>query len=431
MPTVAQRILDEVGWNASADLSEARLLEPAAGAGEFVVQAATRLVESYRQQGVEPKIRHLRARIMAFEIHRPAARAACRRLVRALLDLSVHPRTAVACSQAWIRVADYLLADPPETQFTHVVANPPYLRWNRIPVPLRTAYEAKFSRTLTGGDLYIPFLDKAMDELAIGGKCGFLCSDRWQYTAYAAAFRVKWLPQLSILSNSPIEAAEAYTRKVNAYPSILIALKRSRQTPPTPTRPTRRGRTLIERGCTIRVGPALGVTSAFVVEPESIDVEQNLLYPWVGSSEIREGNIHWRGRHVISLFSESGNLIDINDFPKLACHLYQFRERLENRYVVRNGAPWYRTIDRLRVTDWFRPKLLVPEIAKYPRIALDQSGLIPSHGVYAIFPPVNQVESIFDLLREGGLAKSLKGVAPQLKNGYTRCYKRFLSTIRV
>ena len=431
MPTVAHWILDEVGWSASADLSETRLLEPAAGAGEFVVQAAARLVESYRRRAVEPKIRHLRARITAFEIHRPAARAARVRLVRALLDLGVHPRTAVACSQAWIRVADYLLADPPETQFTHVVANPPYLRWNRIPVPLRTAYEAKFSRTLTGGDLYLPFLDKAIGELAISGKCGFLCSDRWQYTAYAAAFRGKWLPQLSILSNAPIQAAEAYTQKVNAYPSILIASKRPPQTPYTPIRPTRRRRTLIDWGCTIRVGPALGITPAFVVEQGDNDVELELLAPWVDCPEVHEGGIHWRGRHVISLFDKAGNLLTITDYPKLQERLSRFRSRLEGRYIVRNGAVWYRTIERLRITDWSRPKLLVPEIAKYPRVALDRSGLVPSHGLYAIFPPKNQVELIYDRLRDGGLAKCLLGNTPQLKNGYIRCYKRFLAAVRV
>ncbi len=431
MPTVAHRILDEVGWSASADLSEKRLLEPAAGAGEFVVQAATRLVESLRQQGVEPKIRHLRTQITAFEIHRPAARAARLRLVRALLDLGVHPRTAVACSQAWIRVADYLLADPPKTPFTHVVANPPYLRWNRIPVPLRTAYEARFSRTLTGGDLYLPFLDKAFGELSIGGKCGFLCSDRWQYTAYATAFRGKWLPQLNILSNAPIQAVEAYTRRVNAYPSILIASKRPPRPPSTQIRRTRRGRTLIDRGCTIRVGPTLGITPAFIVEQGANDVEQELLAPWVDCSEVDEGNVRWRGRHVISLFDNAGSLRDIADYPELAKRLNRFRDRLENRYIVRNGAPWYRTIERLRVTDWSRPKLLVPEIAKYPRVALDRSGLVPSHGLYAIFPPMNQVELIYERLRDGGLAKCLLGNTPQLKNGYVRCYKRFLAAVRV
>ena len=59
IPVVASRILDEVGWHADADLSDQRLLEPAAGNGEFVVQAGKRLIASCRARGVTPTIGRL------------------------------------------------------------------------------------------------------------------------------------------------------------------------------------------------------------------------------------------------------------------------------------------------------------------------------------------------------------------------------------
>src|SRR5439155_24256409 len=44
---VVCRILDAIGWRREIDLSQSCLLEPAAGDGAFVVEAARRLVASF------------------------------------------------------------------------------------------------------------------------------------------------------------------------------------------------------------------------------------------------------------------------------------------------------------------------------------------------------------------------------------------------
>ena len=434
-PDVAGRILDAVGWCADVELRSARLLEPAAGGGEFVVQAAERLVACYRENGTEPKIDVLRERILAFELHPDAARKARSRVVERLGELGIHHRTAEACGRAWIRNADFLLSDAygsGESGYTHVVGNPPYVRWSKIPAVLKVAYERHLPREVTRGDLFLPFLDRALDALQTDGRCGFLCSDRWRYTMSARNFRQKWLPLLDIVSNDPIDATDAFTRNVSAYPTILIATKRStprQERPPMVAR--RAGRTLKELGCTVKVGPALGTTPAFVLRPDEDGVEAELLFPWVGSSEIFEGAVHWEGRLIVAMFDDTGHLIDPDRFPGLAQRLEAFAPALKKRSIVQNGALWYRTIDRVRASDWSRPKLLVPELAKIPRVAVDRSGAVPSHGVYAIFARDDQVEDIYEKLRDGRLARALEGIAPKVKGGYVRCYRRFLSMIRV
>ena len=426
-------ILDMVGWRAANDLSRARLLEPAAGRGEFVVQAAERLVESSRRRGIEPRARDLKPRIVAFELYARAAIAARRRVVRKLVSMRVHRSTAKSCAKAWIRTGDFLLSEKARDRYTHVVGNPPYVRWSKVPAPLRKAYEDRLSSEMARGDLYLPFLDRALDELEAEGKLGFVCSDRWQYAVYGRGFRCKWLSRLDVLSNRRIEANEAFTRDVSVYANVLVASKRRHPTANgfgarSAHRP--QGSSLADRGCAIRVGPALGVTPAFVFDAETADLEPSLLLPWVDSSEVREGRVAWRGRFVASMFDEDGRLRDLREYPRLARHLARYRGKLEARYIVRHGAPWYRTIDRVRAADWRRPKILVPEIAKEPRVALDRRGFVPSHGVYAIFPPLNDVEEIYEALRDGGLGRGLEGIAPTLKNGYVRCYKKFLSAVR-
>ena len=433
-PATVSSVLDMVEWRADCDLASARLLEPAAGEGEFVVQAAERLVDSVRQIGVEPRAADLRTRITAFEIYAPAADRARRRVVRKLVSMGVHRATAKACATAWIRTGDYLLSEPGPERYTHVVGNPPYVRWNKVPDRLRIVYEERLPAETTRGDLYLPFLDRSFEELKADGRCGFVCSDRWQFTAYGSGFRKKWLSRLEVLSNERVDTAQAFERKVSAYANMFVASKRAHgQGSERRVRPRhpQRGRTLTERGCVIRVGPALGVTSAFVVNGSSEEVEEQLLLPWVDGCEVLEGRIAWRGRFVVEMFDEAGVLRDLRMYPRLALRLEGYRAALKERHVVRHGAPWYRTIDRVRAIDWKRPKILVPEIAKQPRVALDEAGRVPSHGVYAIFPPSDEVEAIYGALREGGLARGLADIAPTLKNGYVRCYKRFLSEVRI
>ncbi len=432
-PAIVGHILDMVGWRAALDLTSARLLEPAAGGGEFVVQAAERLVQSFRRRGVEPRARDLKARITAFELYAQASNHARRRVVRKLVSMRVHRSTAKSCAKAWIRTGDFLLSEKATREYTHAVGNPPYVRWSKVPKRLREAYEGRLSTEIARGDLYLPFLDRALDELKAEGRLGFVCSDRWQYAVYGQGFRCKWSLRMRVLSNQRVEADRAFKRPVSVYANVLVVLKlRTLSTRPVNIQSPviLNGRTFADRGCVIRVGPALGVTPAFVLADNTVEVEPELLTPWVDTSEVEEGQIAWRGRYVISMFDNDGNLRDLTRYPKLACHLKLYRADLEERYIVRHGAPWYRTIDRVRSCDWQRPKILLPEIAKLPRVALDLQGFIPSHGLYAIFPPPGEVELIYAHLKEGGLASKLSGIAPTLKNGYVRCYKKILADVQ-
>lgn len=431
MPAVAGSILDNVGWRATVDLTNARLLEPATGGGAFLVQAAKRLVASFRARDIEPTIARLRPRITAFELHPGAAAEARSRVRNALREMRVHHGTAAACAKAWIRNADFLLSEQPAPDHTHAVGNPPYVRWSKIPARLKSIYDSRLPRHVTRGDLFLPFLDRAFRSLRPGGKCGFLCSDRWMYMAFGERFRQEWMPWLDILSNDSVNASDVFDQPVDIYPTILLASKRS--TPKTKRQPTLRkaSRTLDDLGYAVKAGPALGHAPAFVLRPHEDDVESELLRPWIESSDVLEGSIDWSGRRVVILFDDDGQLHDLRRFPRLQRRLRRFTHALRNRWIVRNGAPWYRTIDRIRAVDWRRPKLLVPELARVPRIAVDRSGAVPSHGIYAIFAPDDQIEELYEVFRDGGLARGLDGIAPRLKGNYTRCYKRFLSRIRI
>ena len=429
-PELVKSLLDRVGWKVEADLSKASLLEPGAGDGAFLVEAAERLVFSFVRQGINLDIGSLRDRILAYELIPNEAIKARARIFKRLRELRVHHRTAWACVTAWVRTEDFLLAELPHSDFSHIVGNPPYIRWSKIPKEKAAAYGKSLPQFVARGDLYLPFLHRSFEHLATEGRCAFVCSDRWRYTLYAHDFRQKWCRAMHISTETAGEPREIFDRDAFVQPEILTATPQCDATPPSP-RKRKGGSTLGDLGCTIRVGPALGVTQAFVLGPEEDGVEAELLHPWLDSRNIAAGSIQPSGHRVVSVFREDGTLIDLESYPEFASRLRRFEDRLRVRHIVRNGSPWYRSIDKIVVADWAGPKLLIPEVAKVPRIAIDRSGAIPSHGVYSVFFPGGDIEEIYDRLRDGKLARALSPIAPRIKGGYTRCYRRFLAMMRI
>jgi adenine-specific DNA-methyltransferase len=130
---VVCRILDAIDWRADNDLSQSCLLEPAAGDGAFVAEAAKRLVASLIVHGIELRADNLAPRIVAYELHPREAELARKRVIEVLREAGVHHRTAMACARAWIITGDFLLADLPLERFTHAAGNPPYVRWSKVP----------------------------------------------------------------------------------------------------------------------------------------------------------------------------------------------------------------------------------------------------------------------------------------------------------
>jgi adenine-specific DNA-methyltransferase len=426
-PSIVARVLDSVGWIASADLSRATLLEPAVGDGEFLVEAADRLLLSLARHDKPSRARLLGKRILAFEIHAGAARLARARIRAVLESRGIDKPASSTLARQWIRTADFLLWGG-KRRFSHVVGNPPYVRWSKIPTKIRKRYERFLPPELCRGDLFLPFLDNAIEYLEKEGCLGFVCSDRWQYAAFAANFRSNRLQEVVIESNNPISASHAYSRDVDTYPSILLLRKPKTRVSEIKSPMVGKKQTLAERNCEIRVGPALGCTPAFVVDATT-NIEKELLHPWLDTRDVSEGDVSWSGRYVLLTHDEFGNARDLTRYPNAKKHLMKFKVELERRAIVKQGASWHRPIDRVISSVWSGPKLLIPEIAKVPRIAYDTSSAIPSHGLYAIIGEENELAELYKVLRDGGLARALENLAPRIKGGYFRCYKRILAQI--
>jgi adenine-specific DNA-methyltransferase len=442
--STAGAMLGSIGWRAQADLSGASLLDPCIGDGAFIVPAVETLIASLRRTGTPPTPETLAGRILGIELHRPTFRKAWAVVEAALLSAGIDAASASRALHVWLHNDDFLLRDFRSTTFTHIVANPPYLRWGKLPRGLAETYRNRLPAAWTSGDLSVAFIAKMIELAADGGRLALLSSDRWLHAAHAERFRTHWLPKVRIDRIEQVDSRAVFRTPVSAYPVIAILTRldanhqAQRPTVPAADRSLNR---IIEgwmarfppmqqAGCEIRVGPALGPEAAFV--GRALDVEDALLLPYLRPREIVGDGIAGAGDQVIRVHAPGGGLIDLRRYPKAARHLERFRQRLEQRACVQGASGarrWYRTIDRIDPTRWARDKLLLPEILCTPRIALDQAGHVPAHGIYAIFSTGWPLPILRDLLAAGILGAVLKCIAPRIGGGCKRCYKRFLSRL--
>ena len=432
--------LNEVGWVQEIDLRKAKLLDPAAGDGAFLVEAARRLCRSFRSHGQQWSYGVLEDRITAYEIHPGEAAIARCKVIEVLCRYGIEEGTASRLAAKWIRTNDFLIADMGAISFTHIVGNPPYVRWSHLPNRLRNIYEASLPNYMAKGDLCLAFLGRCLGLLAQDGRLGFLCADRWLYAAYAEEFRAVIKPSFHIEKRCSVNSRDVFQTSVSAYPiKLIVSRTRSRRPVSNTCARTKAVQeyellrdshlTLKEAGMEVRVGPALGVECAFTGTRSDLNIEGELLQPYVKPKELAETTIQWSGKFVICMHDKEGALRDLADFPLLRIHLERYRKNLEKRSIVVNGAPWYRPIDRVLASTWRRPKLLLPEMTAYPRAILDTQGFIPSHGIYAVFDPDDDLDRLRSAIDSESLRITLRAFSPWLSGDTFRCYKKFIDIV--
>lgn len=179
-PALSERLLD-LATEEGLDWATAKVLDPAAGGGAFLVPAALRMREA--SPGGEPAfvLAQLGRRLAGMELDANAAMLAQAALEITLGDLIVASRRA---APRFVSVGDTLEAKPSAT-FDLVVGNPPYGR-----VTLSPEQRARFSRSLYGhANLYGVFTDVAMRWCKPKGLIAFLTPTSMLGGHYFSALR--------------------------------------------------------------------------------------------------------------------------------------------------------------------------------------------------------------------------------------------------
>lgn len=432
----ASRLLDLIGWTATADLSEAVLLEPCAGEGSILLEGVRRLLQSLRVGGRVLTLVDLEPRIKSFELH-PGAAATLRRLLRELLiQEKIAPNHADQLVLQWVSERDFLLEGPGRA--THVAANPPYVRWKNLPPILSRLYRENLPTVSTRGDLSVAFLNKMQQWACDGGSIAVLTSDRWMFAQYGGAFlkdtKAKgW--NITVVDERP---SDPFMKTVGAYSAIVLLTQENGpvRCSPSTTRDKAQGMqlellkrhgSLHDAGCMVRVGPALGAGRTFILEPgDDTEVEAELVRPFVERKDLVGPTVNTARLRVVVPYDRRGVRIDPTEWPGFRNWISGKRDTLSKRSHFREKNQYWRTIDAVPVIWSTGPKLLMPELCNRPFVTIDRTEAIPAHSLYAVWPGEWPIEVLQRVLNSGLLEITAKAEAPALKQGWMRFYKRFL-----
>ncbi len=483
---VVDFILDLAGYTTDNPLVKFRFIEPSFGEGDFLLPAVERLLVAYNRKFSEhsrESVEELSTAIKAVEVHSESIKCTQAKLLSLLIKNGFAKRLARQLIEAWIIVGDFLLVDLPQN-FTHAVGNPPYVRQELIPDQLMAEYKARYSTIYDRADLYVPFIERCLDNLEIGGTLGFICADRWMKNKYGGPLRAMVAERYHLAYYVDMVDTPAFNSEVSAYPAITI-IKREK---PGPTRIAHRPKidrdTLIvlsqafraktipkksdvvemasvakgkepwilqsfdqlavvrrlerdfplleDAGCKVGIGVATGSDKVFIGPFNDLDVEPDRKLPLIKTKDIENGIVNWHGQGIINPFGDNGSLVDLKDYPRLARYFKQNEHVIRKRNCAKNNPRgWYRTIDRIYPDLTHTPKLLIPDIKGEAHVVYEKGKFYPHHNLYYITSDEWDLKALQAVLRSG-IAKLFVSVySTQMRGGYLRFQAQYLRRIRL
>jgi methylase of polypeptide subunit release factors len=485
-PHIVHLILDLAKYTSNRNLTKLRLLEPSCGEGVFLIEAVSRLLVSAKRRRVP--VGRLGGAIRAYDIDAASVARTRAAVTTLLLESGVDRVSAHALVAQWVHRADFLLA-PINEVFDVVVGNPPYVRIEQLDPQLQAIYRGRFETIFDRADLYVAFIERALELLSATGLLSFICADRWTMNRYGAPLRALIAREYGVRIYVDLHQASPFESDVIAYPSIFVferakpehvvfaklrhgsteecaslaisvdegkiisthpgvdlfryerwfesddpwVLVSPEQLAALRELENRFGSLEADGQTRVGIGVATGADEVFIV-PEDIthEIETDRLVPLVMRSDIREGRIEWAGRYVINTFRANDGGVDLAEYPKLAAYFRKHDVAVRRRQVSqRSNGFWFRTIDRVYPELVQKPKLLIPDIAGSNEVAYDDGKYHPHHNLYFVTSDTWDLEVLGGLLSSKVALFFVWSYAVKMRGGYLRFQAQYLRRIRV
>ena len=474
-PEVVEYMLTAVGLNNVESLNNARILEPSCGNGEFVIAILKRLVTLPKSK---PSIIQLLGKVLAIDLVNASLNEAKSNVRTYLTNHNYSKEEINILLENWFLATDFLLEDI-DSNFTHVVGNPPYVRVENIPKKLLAEYRRRYSTMTNRADLYIPFFEKSLSLLTKSGKLSFICTDRWTKNIYGQALRQLISDKYSLEVFINLYGNDVFEKEVMTYPAITqIAKEITHQTAiiNKTTFTTQEGSNIVnalqgktssihfrkgivdgakpwllsntdkislirklesnfpsleETGNKVFIGAATGANTIFIVDKQDIDIEESRLLPVITASEIKSGNIKWKGKYLLNTYDNNG-VIDLNNYPKLANYLETHKEALNKRHVaLKNPEKWFKTIDRVYKERAKQEKLLIPDISNRPLVIYDSGAYHPNNSIYYICSNEWNLHALKVVLLSDITRLFISIYSTKIAKGYLRFQAQHLRKLRI
>ena len=190
-PLLVEKILDACGYTADNDLTQVRVLDPACGSGNFLIEAARRLQAFSIRAGLSPKKSALLFKRNLWGIDPDPISCF---LAEMHLQTIIHSSASrpIPFTPLHIHQADSLVL-PWEPSVDLFIANPPYLAAKNNDL---SGYH--FAQQRGQADSYLLFLNLALQVVRPGGWIGLVLPDPLLARANAARERARLLEETTI-----------------------------------------------------------------------------------------------------------------------------------------------------------------------------------------------------------------------------------------
>lgn len=482
---VVEFILDLVGYTESKPLHKFKILEPSFGDGDFLITIIQRLLTSWRKFRLPDfTINDLIESIRAVELHQDTYSATRRYVINMLKQEGFNALEAEKLANQWLINGDFLL-DPIGGAFDFVAGNPPYVRQEQIPNTLLVEYRKRYHTMFDRADLYIPFIERSLSLLSEGGHLSFICADRWMKNKYGGPLRNLIADQFYLKTYIDMVDTPAFHSEVIAYPAITVISRERPGKTRIAYRPNIDQKTLSilarklvakelpknsvdvreidgvtnsfepwllespdqmalirrlehdfpqleEVGCKVGIGVATGADKAFIDDYELLDVESDRKEPLAMTKDIMSGEVKWNGLGVVNPFSESGGLVNLDDYPRLRLYLENRKEQIIGRHCAQKDLKnWYRTIDRITPALTKRPKLLIPDIKGEANVVFEEGNLYPHHNLYHITSDVWDLRALQAVMLSSVTRLFIATYSTKMRGGFLRFQAQYLRRLRL
>jgi hypothetical protein len=362
-----------------------------------------------------------------------------------------------------------------EGGFDVLVANPPYVRMELFK-DLKPILRQNFSNVHSErADLYCYFYARAVELLRDCGMLVFISSNKWLRSGYGDNLRGHLAAECSILNiidfgDLPVfKSATAYpmifsarrgkTLRTNAvftkvesldapYPEVkLLVESRGRvlsdevsgktwalsdsKSGALASKMLASGIPLAEYcGNAIYRGIVTGLNEAFIIDASTkreivrdCPQAKDIVKPMVFGRDVKRWRIEGRDQWLLYMYHG----IKTKGIESATAHLRPFREQLEKRATEQ---PWYELQQpQMRYqTDFEKVKIVVPDIAKGLRFALDRSGAYLSNTAY--FIPHNDLY-LLGVLNSLPIELFYAELSTQVRGGYMRFFRQYMEKLPI
>ncbi len=483
---VVELILDLSGFTADRDLGGMVAVEPSCGSGAFLAPMTERLIESCRVH--RRPLGDIRMALRAFDLLPVNAELAQKTVAGALIEAGMDDVEAKSIATDCVQCGDFLLAPHGEDVADFVLGNPPYIRLEDVPSARSAAYRRACTTMRGRSDIFVGFIEMGLRILRPDGVLGFIVADRWMHNQYGADLRRLVSSSYAIEAIVSMHDVDTFEEPVSAYPAVTV-IRRAKQSTAVVANATkafgeasapsltkwvrsrskavstkavsavkladwfdselswpsgdpanlalvadleRRFPPLQDRatGTRVGIGVASGDDSVFLTDDTNA-VERDRLLPLLMTRDTRSGEARWSGTHLVNPWHD-GQLVDLDDYPRLASYLRRHSSDVRDRHVARkNPTAWYRTIDRVDPELQGRDKLVIPDLKAYIQPVLDRGETYPHHGLYFITSEAWDLEVLGGLLLSDIAELFVATYCVKMRGGCYRFQAQYLRRIRV